>query len=236
MSDGEMKREDLWGPETRWTAILNAAGGADPRAVNDAWKVLLERYREPVRASLKRHAPGEDLDEMFAGFFAYVFDRRALARADKSRGRFRCFLQGVLKNYVREHRRARGREVADIEDMPIAAPHEAPAVEIEEETAWAVAYLKQALIEFRKKNARDAHILMASTGVFGTPVMSSTELAEHHGMQENAIYQARKRAKDTLRTYLTAVVATATDGPADTIEENELISVRLMSAFPGLCD
>src|SRR5437762_6995431 len=89
-------------PETSWTEVERAgAEGADgPR---DALGGLLRRYMPALRARLviEKGIQADAAGDLLNGFLAdKVLERDLVARADRSRGRFRTFLLTALDRYV----------------------------------------------------------------------------------------------------------------------------------------
>src|SRR4051794_24630552 len=85
-------------PETSWTEIDNVKGqGTDgPR---DALGKLVQRYRPALRARLviEKRIASDRAAELLDGFIAdRVVEHQLVARADRSRGRFRTFLLTAL--------------------------------------------------------------------------------------------------------------------------------------------
>lgn len=93
-------------PDTQWSSVF-----ADPEVDRERWRArlggLFEAYRGPVvcwfRAALGSE---EGADDLCQGFFVRLMEREVLVAFDPSRGRFRHFLKGALRNFVREHWRA----------------------------------------------------------------------------------------------------------------------------------
>jgi len=92
---------------THWTIIMTAAqsqveGG--PAALAE----LCRLYWYPLYVFARRygHSP-DDAQDLTQGFFLDLLEHRALARADRLKGKFRSFLLASFKNYLcRENRRA----------------------------------------------------------------------------------------------------------------------------------
>src|SRR5687767_9577992 len=88
-------------PTTQWSLVARA-GAAGEAARREALGVLLERYRPALRAHLlSRRIRPERADDLVQGFITdKLIEKDLLARADKSRGRLRHFLQAALENYA----------------------------------------------------------------------------------------------------------------------------------------
>lgn len=98
--------------ETRWTEIGKVRTG-DPHEKQQVLERLCERYWKPVYSYLRFRGQSHDsaLDLTQAFFTEIVFDRELIAKADRSRGRFRTLLLTALDAFVhQEHRRRRAQK------------------------------------------------------------------------------------------------------------------------------
>lgn len=79
-----------------------------------AFSALCCRYWMPIYASVRRQGYVQaDAEDLTQGFFQHLIEHEAVARADRTRGRFRGFLLGALRHYLadqndRRHARKRG--------------------------------------------------------------------------------------------------------------------------------
>src|SRR5262245_43126139 len=88
---------------TIWTSIRQAKEGRST-ALND----FALKYRDPVVAFIVRQGyAAEDAEDLAQEVFMIVFRDRLLARAEESKGRFRSFLLGIVKNVMRNAGRIR---------------------------------------------------------------------------------------------------------------------------------
>src|SRR6516162_10263343 len=77
---------------TRWSVVLEAAQSR-AHGGPEALARLCARYWQPLYGFARRRGHGpEDAQDLVQGFFAHLIERRALRRADRSKGRFRSFL------------------------------------------------------------------------------------------------------------------------------------------------
>ena len=102
----EPPRRDGWA-ETRWSHLARL-GRPDEPAGEDAWAYLAQTYRPPMERYVRRvlsrvrgRAPTpEEVQDVVQGFLAACVEKGWLDRADPERGRFRAYLQTLLKRYT----------------------------------------------------------------------------------------------------------------------------------------
>lgn len=114
-------REGLF-PSTRWTIVREAGESQIPPSQSlNALSELCQIYWRPVYIFLRRQGTAEhDAQDLTQGFFTLLIESRAFKRADPEKGRFRCFLLGVLKHFLadtrdRERAQKRGGGVAPVQ-------------------------------------------------------------------------------------------------------------------------
>lgn len=89
---------------TNWTQVV-AASGSSPIA-RQALRELCETYYAPVELFVRRFRSGshqfqaDDLRDMAHEFFAKLLEGNSLGLADSTRGRFRSYLLGAVKNFL----------------------------------------------------------------------------------------------------------------------------------------
>lgn len=101
---------------THWTQVALAAdqGGSVP--AQQALEALCVRYWPAIYGFLRRkNHPPADAADLTQGFFAHLIEQNGIARADRSKGRFRSFLLGSLHRFLagelrREGALKRGRD------------------------------------------------------------------------------------------------------------------------------
>lgn len=82
-------------PDTSWELVL-ATNDAGTR--HAAFSALCCRYWMPIYASVRRQGYVQaDAEDLTQGFFQHLIEHEAVARADRTRGRFRGFLLGALR-------------------------------------------------------------------------------------------------------------------------------------------
>lgn len=91
---------------TQWTLVRRA--GFNSAQSEDALEKLCRNYWYPIYAFIRRNgrAP-HDAQDLTQEFFARFLEAKSISRADPSRGKFRTFLLGALKNFLTDaHRKA----------------------------------------------------------------------------------------------------------------------------------
>jgi RNA polymerase sigma-70 factor (ECF subfamily) len=232
-------RSDPWGAPTEWSMILGAGDDRNRGRLQASWERLVARYREPIRAAIARKVRG-DAAEIADEFFAYLFQHRVLDKAAPARGRFRAYVQAVLRRFLLG--RARGAKPAALLEDDVAAagaPADARA-EVEDERAWAEHVLQIALTQVAVRSPRDAEVLVRSYGIAwgglagsGT-AQSRAEVAAALGLTPNAVDQANHRARRLLRARIEAELRETVVGAGDLDAELEVMVRRLLDAHPGL--
>jgi len=89
---------------TQWSVVVAAGdlGGDDSRS---AFTRLCETYWYPVYAFVRRSTSDvHEAQDQTQSFFSYLIEKGAIAKADRSRGRFRAFLLTALKNFLANER------------------------------------------------------------------------------------------------------------------------------------
>lgn len=96
-------------PPTSWTQVCRSAEQGS--LARDALESLCRDYWYPLFGFARRNGYNDhDAQDLVQGFFAYLLDGNCLARADRSRGRLRCYLLGALKHYIASERRKENRQ------------------------------------------------------------------------------------------------------------------------------
>ena len=230
-------QSSYWGSETDWDRVSAAR-----RLDEVAWRELVHRYRRPISGAIRRrlviYAPRLDVDEVTDDFFTYLFAQDVIASADRERGRFRAYLQGVIKRYLLGvTRRRKGKAVPMEESVPGDEPAE---IVTADEVEWAMALFKEVRERFVNEHPAKAELLFQAFGVHPFELKSREELAGEMRIQRNAVYQALHRAKlrfrevfvERIRGTVNARYATE----EEVAEEIRLILGRVGEQLPGILD
>lgn len=234
--DDSARAQDSWGGETDWNLIRSASGGAQGVDRDHAWVKLVERYRGPVRRVLGRHLRDDPAaEEATNDFFSDLFQRQQiLHRADPTQGRFRCYIQGVIRRYALEWRRSRSLPRAfDVSALDVGAIELDAECEREEEIMWAEAILEHALEQLGEQSERDADIVMRFYGLLGRERATSEVLARERNIPVATFHVALHRARARLRDAVLDELKPMVSSREDLLSEREFLVARLLSAHPG---
>lgn len=235
-AEGAEPQPDSWGGETDWSLIRKASGGTPSFDKDRVWKDLVRRYEGPVRRLLDRHLRGDpSAEEATADFFSDLFQKpRILGQFDPGQGRFRCYIQGVVRRYALQWKRGNGSKISvDMDGLEIPSNGN-DETEADEEIAWADAILLHALDRVRRSSEGDADLLIAFYGLFDRKPVNGEDLARELEMPAGTVHvrlhRARKKLEKAVIDELTTMVASA----EDLDQEIEIMIGRLLEAHPRL--
>ena len=92
---------------THWTLVVSAGQTEPSESAQRALAAFCETYWPPLYAFLRhRRYPPADAQDLVQAFFLHLFEKNALERADREKGRLRTFLLTSLQNFlINEHDR-----------------------------------------------------------------------------------------------------------------------------------
>lgn len=173
------------------------------------------------RAGQERQA-AQDLAQ---GFFQYLLQHHLLAKANPDRGRFRSFLIGVLKNYVRNERskeealrRGGGIKIVslDEEEAERRCSQESVSVENPEklfDRRWALQLIEQAIERLREEYTQAGlaeSFFVLQPYLTGDDSSGFADLATRLNIQEGAargrVFRFRTRFRHLLRRVIADTV------------------------------
>ncbi len=140
-------------PVTQWTELAQATrhGGSAGRA---ALESLCRNYWEPVRqVVLMKGWARDEAEDIVQSFLLYFMEQKVLDQADRTRGKFRTFLQSVLNHWLTDEYRKRqalkrggGQIPVALDDLPeTAQPAQAEGQYADFDRHWARAVMDTAL-------------------------------------------------------------------------------------------
>lgn len=217
---------------TRWTLVLRARGesGEGRAALSD----LCAAYYEPVLAFLRRSGRSEDAArEMAHEFFARLLARGGFAGPDPERGRFRNYLLGAVRYFLRDQhdftRREKRGGGAEHESLDLQSA-DAPALQVADPSAldaaafdreWALALMNRAVaaLETQQGTERAEQFAVLRPWLMGEGAASHAETATRLGISESAVKVAVHRLRQRFRELLKAEVAQTLADPAELDDE-----------------
>jgi len=222
---------------TRWTVVCDAVRGGDTAAV-EALEALFKTYWQPLYRYLRRLGKlPPDAEDLVQGFFAHLHAHEGLRVVDRSRGRFRAFLLGALKNYLakewqREHRLKRGGFAPHLSidwqqaetglGFELTDPHNPETLY---DRDWGTALLDKVLGDLGREEVdfeRWKPYLSMRSGRLGY-----AEIAAQFHMSEGAarvaVHRLRKRFRERLRREI-----------ARTLVDDELVDDEMRALFSAL--
>lgn len=201
-------------PRTLWTEVVEIAGDprADPALREASWTRLVAMYRRGIelclRARLPSHGGGVDPVDDFVG---YLFLHGVVGKADREVGKFRTWIQGVIRNYCRSvQRRARAAAPSIDEGVEMATSDDRAIVE--DDRAWVRGLLRDALLVLDKGKPQQARALrlryaIDDGGNVRDDELSAAEVAARIDSTPHAVEELLRRARRSLRETLLRRVA-----------------------------
>jgi RNA polymerase sigma-70 factor (ECF subfamily) len=213
---------------TAWTAIERArTDAADPES---GWDHLYRYYFQPVCAYLCRFGhTREQAEELTQRFFAWLWEKDVVARAERSRGKFRNFLLTALKQFVERERRyqqAAKRAPGSMAGVSMGSPVSDHAAEVVDphanspermfDRACAIELLQHTLDRLRaeyQRAAQDQRFEVLRGFLTGEPDATCDAAAKQLGISAAAVHVAvhrlRKRYGQLLREEIHAAAPCA---------------------------
>jgi DNA-directed RNA polymerase specialized sigma24 family protein len=206
--------------------MIRAASGEFPNAeVMKAWEELVERYKDPVKNAvtrLMRHHPAAEESQ------------NLLDKAEPKIGRFRCFMQGVIKRYVKQAARSQKSGTFEIAENDQPFTEESPEAEQREEREWAMTVMQNATRTLVRVCPRDGELLLKAFGIAPYELTPRRTLCKESGLNKSALTVAIHRARERLRALIVSEIKDMVGSDEDFALESEIIGERLMNARPAL--
>ncbi|UCD49925.1 MAG: sigma-70 family RNA polymerase sigma factor [Phycisphaerales bacterium] len=223
------------------------AGEPGATGYREALEALCRAYWLPLYAYLRRRGCNcHQAEDYTQGFFARLFERQALVRADPTRGKFRSFLLAALKNFVADERdyaqaskrgggaRALPLDFGEAEARYALAPSDTLSPEEFFDRSWALAALQQAMAKLKAEYAEAGkeHLFERFKGSLQVDanVASYRDMAADVGMSAGAARVAVHRLRRRFRDLVRQEIAQTVSEPAEVDEEvNYLFAVLTAS-------
>jgi RNA polymerase sigma factor (sigma-70 family) len=229
---------------THWTLVFLSAQKSSPDETGpqDALGSLCRLYWPPLYTFVRRRGYGPaDAQDLTQDFFIHLLESHALAKADRTRGRFRTFLLAALKNFLASaHERSQalkrggGQEFLPLDGVLAEAEAAAqldegkcadiPGEEDRQfEQRWAVTLVGRALEQLRAALAAEGkEQLYEELQVFVTgsgPLPDQAATAKRLGLPFATLRTHIRRLRERYREILRAEVARTVAAPAEIDEE-----------------
>jgi RNA polymerase sigma factor (sigma-70 family) len=219
---------------SRWSR-LEHLGDAEAA---ETWEWFVKGYEPFVRGLLRvRGCRSESaVDE----FWSYLFARRdKLTAADRGR-RFRPFLTGFIRNFVRETRRSSPETATDTELLDAMASRSVAALESVESRLWAETVLRRALDYVEAMRAHRGRVLRLFYGIGEregetAAKLSVSEVAARLEMATSTISPLLTEARRMLRHAIERDLRETVLDEQDLTGEIGVLLESLRGPYPGLC-
>jgi RNA polymerase sigma factor (sigma-70 family) len=218
---------------TRWTLVLRATGDSNESRV--ALSELCAAYYGPVLAFLRRSERSKDAArEVAHEFFARLLERGGFAGPDPQRGRFRNYLLGALRYFLRDRydqarREKRGggveHESLDVHADELGALQVSDSSAVQDDAAfdreWALALMNRVVeaLEAQFTGDRADQFAALRPWLMGEGSASHIETATRLGLSEGAVKVAVHRLRQRFREMLKAEVAQTLADPSELEDE-----------------
>ena len=218
---------------TRWTLVLRAHGESGEGRL--ALSELCAAYYDPVLAFLRRTGRSDDnAREIAHDFFARLLAHGGLAGPDPQRGRFRNYLLGAVRYFLRDRHEFLGREKrgGGAEHEPLGfGGEDSPGMQVANlstvqdaaafDREWALALMNRtvAALEARHVGARAEKFEVLRPWLMGEGVATHAETAVRLGLTEAAVKVAVHRLRREFRGLLKSEIGQTLADPAELEDE-----------------
>jgi RNA polymerase sigma factor (sigma-70 family) len=212
---------------TLWTAVVAAGKESSPDS-EAALAGLCQTYWPPVYAYIRKRVPSaEQAKDLTQSFFARFLEKNYVARAQRDRGRFRCFLLTSVENFLcDEHdrttalKRGGGQPVLSL-DLALLKEEQEPASAMTPalafEKRWARTLLNKVLQRLREEHREGSRAVLfehLQSQLWGeTATIPYEELTKRLGVSNVqlrvAAHRMRQRYREILREEIAQTVSRA---------------------------
>lgn len=219
-------------PETRWSLVLSAREGPEPRRAVLA-ALLRPRWRALYAVARAQGLAPADAEDAVQGFVAHLLEGDLLERLDPSKGRLRSYLRTAFKHFIanlrqeaRAAKRGGGRGAEDVADIEAWLASPMPTPDVLFDRAWALELFGDALkaleSEFEQGQRRGPFEVLRELFQFGVAPPYS-ELAAKHGMSVPSLKAFVHRSRGRFRELLRQRVADTLSNPSEADDELALL-------------
>jgi RNA polymerase sigma-70 factor (ECF subfamily) len=230
---------------TQWSVVLAAGAGSSPQS-REALETLCRRYWYPLYAYVyHRVRTPDEAEELVQEFFARLLEKKVLAVAEPSRGRFRSFLLTALHNFlvnewekISAKKRGGGRkrislDFSDTQSRVCTPTSREITPEKLFERQWAIALLSRTLQrlhdEFAQAGKADRFEALVPFLMGRNAPVTYAQAAQRLDMSEDAAMVAAHRMRRRFRELLRAEIV-------DTVTRPEDVDDEIRSLFASLSD
>jgi len=218
-------------PLTQWSAISQARGGDESRAVEGLRRLAVNYWRPLYLYLRKRGESHEDASDSVQGFFEFVFSTGFFEHVEREGGKFRSYLLRSLERWrsrrsAREGAQKRGGQVIHISLDGAGEMHEAAGLEddtLSPEAAfdrqWAAEMVARAVQSLRADYAKRSRMewfealaaALPGGGVLPPYADLAAALRTSEGAVRKAVFDLRTAFAARLREEIRATVRTNED-------------------------
>jgi RNA polymerase sigma-70 factor (ECF subfamily) len=194
-------------PVTHWSRVAAAKGDATVER-REALNFIAERYWKPIYCFVRRQGyEDEQAKELVQEYFMKAFGNDLFAKADPARGRFRNFLLGSLKNFLKNqwrdaHAQKRGPKQGFVsidelasESGPVAVPKDTKTPDEAYHRTWLCELVMRVLRTLEREYSakrNQVHIELFRQRIIapildGAHTPSLRELAQQHKLTEKEV-------------------------------------------------
>ena len=220
---------------TRWSQVL-AVGGSDMAVSQQALAGLCRTYWFPLYAFVRRKGHGpQDAEDLTQEFFLRLTERDWVARADRSKGRFRTFLLTALTRFLANewHKALRQKRGGHLQHLSLTLddaerrfsrePVDLSTPEQQFERQWALTVLNHVLTQLRgdycRRNQGDLFDALKASLVGDRQAQPYRQLAKELEMTEGSVKVAVLRLRQRYRERLLAEISQTVADPEDAESE-----------------
>ncbi len=224
---------------TQWSLFCHAgAVSEDERAA--AIQYLCSHYWRPLYLWLRHHGHDrESAEDAVQGLFESIIQKPDfLNRADPSRGRFRSFVLGALKNHLKDrnkygsamkrggHARIVSMDLDDAEKWLPAVDDDAPFPSFDTHWAWSI--MAASLEELSADSSDAMHQALDAWLRGSSPFTTLSQMAATLNATEESVRTRLSRMRRKLRTLVDRRIRETVKSPEDFHEEREYIKQILL--------
>ena len=224
-------KRDIWAM-TRWSVISRLDLEQDTTAREQSWTDLIEAYRAPMEIYVRRllgrtrgRTPSADeVSDVVQAFLVECIEKDWLSRADPERGRFRAFIQTLLKRFVfhqMRHDMAQKRQPKDKAvvslDVGFDPSGTDDAADLEAfDRGWVEVAVQRALDRLREERERYAVVI---EDLIRTDGEGSPDLPERVGVRPVQLPVLKHRARERFSKLFEEELASTVNDPQDFEDE-----------------